>query len=381
MRACYNPLEQSEAPLPIIPYGTRYVLPPEWEWREHLKHQIQSTLSSWGYAAVQTPALELFDPQHPQSELAFHLTDRDGTLLSLRSEYTAPVGRMLRADLLGHQYPLRVSYAGNVWLRGLESELGRLREFTQVGAELVGVSSAQADAELLELARDALESVGVRFRLEIADRSFLAALLSTSGLGHAELEHLSDIIERKATPELREALERYKVTSGLKADLLELPDLYGGIETLERARKIARTSEALESLEKLEQTVKLTGRDDFLFDLGMARRISYYTGFTFRAYTPDFGQPLLGGGRYDTGIPGAGFAIGLERVMSALGTPPALPRVQVLALDFASARFARAQGYRTELLHGSSVDEARLEAQARGPEFIAHGGVLERVNP
>ncbi len=367
--------------MPIIPFGTRYVLPPEWEWREHLKHQIQSTLSSWGYAAVQTPALELFDPQHPQSELAFHLTDRDGTLLSLRSEYTAPVGRMLRSNLLGHAYPLRVSYAGNVWLRGLESELGRLREFTQVGAELVGVSSPQADAELLELARDALESVGVRFRLEIADRSFLAALLSTSGLGHAELERLSDIIERKATPELRQALEHYDVSNELKADLLELPDLYGGVDTLERARKIARTPEALESLEKLEQTVKLTGRSDFLFDLGMARRISYYTGFTFRAYTPDFGQPLLGGGRYDAGFPGAGFAIGLERVMSALGTPPTLPHVQVLALDFASAKFARAQGLRTELLHAVTVDQARLEAQARGLEFVAHGGKLEGVNP
>ena len=366
--------------MPIIPYGTRYVLPPEWEWREHLKHQIQNTLSQWGYAAVQTPALELFDPLHPQSDLAFHLTDRDGTLLSLRSEYTAPVSRMLRSNLLGHDYPLRISYAGNVWLRGLESELGRLREFTQVGAELVGASSAHFDAELLELARDALGAVGVRFRLEIADRSFLAALLAPSGLDGAALEHLSDIIERKATPELREALKKYGVGQNLRADLLELPDLYGGMDTLKRARTIARTPEARETLDRLEQTVRLTGRDDFLFDLGMARRISYYTGFTFRAYTPDFGQPLLGGGRYDAGIPGAGFAIGLERVMSALGAPPTLPNVQVLALDFDSARIARGQGYRTELVHDLHLGQAKVQALARGLKFVAHGGLLEELN-
>jgi ATP phosphoribosyltransferase regulatory subunit len=364
--------------LSVIPFGTRYVLPPEWEWREQLKNTLQSTLSSWGYAALQTPALELHDPEHPQSDRAFRLIDRDGSVLSLRSEYTAAISRLLKTDLLHHEYPLRLQSAGQVWLRGLFSELGRLREFTQVDAELIGISSPAADAELLELARDALGAVGVRFRLEVADRSFVQAILQPTGLEETALEELSEIIERKAQPELASRLEGYGVSGPLKGEILQLTDLYGGLEVLDIAQKMAHSSAAQDALERLRQTVDLTGRTDFLFDLGMARRLAYYTGMTFRAYTPDFGQPLLGGGRYTTdlrgtGLPGAGFAIGLERVMSALGTPPKKPAATVLALDFAAAQFARGQGYRTVVAHSPNPLEMLEYAHKNALEWVAVG--------
>lgn len=364
----------------VIPFGTRYVLPPEWEWREQLKNKLQSTLSSWGYAALQTPALELHDPQHPQSDKAFRLIDRDGSVLSLRSEYTAAISRLLKTDLLAHKYPIRLQSAGQVWLRGLFSELGRLREFTQVDAELIGISSPAADAELLELARDALDAVGVRFRLEVADRSFVQAILQPTGLEDAALEELSEIIERKAQPELASKLEGYGVSGTLKGEILQLTDLYGGLEVLDIAQKIAHSSAAQDALERLRQTVVLTGRTDFLFDLGMARRLAYYTGMTFRAYTPDFGQPLLGGGRYDmghdAGLPGAGFAIGLERVMSALGAPPKLPTASVLAMGFAAAKFARGLGHRVIVAHSSNRLEMLDYAHKNALEWVAFGEQL-----
>jgi ATP phosphoribosyltransferase regulatory subunit len=357
----------------VIPFGTRYVLPPEWEWREQLKNKLQSTLSSWGYAALQTPALELHDPEHPQSDRSFRLIDRDGSVLSLRSEYTAAISRLLKTDLLAHEYPIRLQSAGQVWLRGLFSELGRLREFTQVDAELIGISSIAADAELLELARDALDAVGVRFRLEVADRSFVQAILQPTGLEDTALEELSEIIERKAQPELASKLEEYGVSGTLKGEILQLTDLYGGMEVLDSAQKIAHSSAAQDALERLRQTVALTGRTDFLFDLGMARRLAYYTGMTFRAYTPDFGQPLLGGGRYDTGLPGAGFAIGLERVMSALGVPPKLPTTSVLAIGFAAAKFARGLGHRTVVAHSQNPLEMLEYAHKNALEWVAFG--------
>ncbi len=360
----------------VIPFGTRYVLPPEWEWREQLKNKLQSTLSSWGYAALQTPALELHDPEHPQSDKAFRLIDRDGSVLSLRSEYTAAISRLLKTDLLAHDYPIRLQSAGQVWLRGLFSELGRLREFTQVDAELIGISSPAADAELLELARDALEAVGVRFRLEVADRSFVQAILQPTGLEDAALEELSEIIERKAQPELASKLGGYGVSGTLKAEILQLTDLYGGPWVLDIAQKMAHSSAAQDALERLRQTVALTGRTDFLFDLGMARRLAYYTGMTFRAYTPDFGQPLLGGGRYDTGLPGAGFAIGLERVMSALGAPPKLPTASVLAMGFAAAKHARGLGHRVVVAHSQNPLEMLEYAHKNALEWVAVGEQL-----
>ncbi|MBB6097455.1 ATP phosphoribosyltransferase regulatory subunit [Deinobacterium chartae] len=363
--------------MPIIPEGTRFVLPPEWEWREALKQRLQTLFSAWGYSAVQTPALEFADPHHPQDARAFKLVDRDGSVLALRSEYTTAVGQLVRSDLATAPYPLRLYYAGQLWLRSQTSELGRMREFTQVGVELVGVSSARSDAELLALARESLEVLGVRFQLEIGHPGFVRAVLESSGLPESELAALHDAVDRKAQPELDALLGALDVQGAARVAISALPDLYGGLEVLPAARRIAPSEQAAAALDRLEEAVALSGSEDYILDLGMSRRYSYYTGLTFRAYTPDFGQPLLGGGRYDTGIPGAGFAIGLERAMRALGGPPPAKPVDVLALDLASARMARAAGYRTEL--ALDPGSARQHALERGIRYLALEGRLEEV--
>ncbi|GGJ40770.1 ATP phosphoribosyltransferase regulatory subunit [Deinococcus roseus] len=352
--------------MPIIPDGTRFVLPPEWEWRESLKHNIQEVFSTWGYQAVQTPALEIHDPSHPLSDRAFKLVDRDGMVLALRSEYTTAVGKLIRTDLSSQPFPIRLQYAGSLWLRSMSSELGRMREFTQVGAELVGVSSPRADAELIMMALDALNRLGVRHELELGHPGFVHSVLEETGLPEDSLNVLHNIIDRKATPELRSELEKQGIRGSLEDRILCLPDLYGGIEILDEALELARNDTAREAVEHVREVVNLTGREDHLLDLGMSRRYSYYTGLTFRAYTPDFGLPLLGGGRYDSGIPGAGFAIGLERVMAALGNPPGRTEPQALALDFASAEQARQDGYRTEFFLDTTLEAALLYAKERG---------------
>lgn len=364
--------------MPIIPDGTRYLLPPEWEWRETLKQRLHQCFSAWGYQSVQTPALELQDTEHPLAERAFQLIDRDGSLLTLRSEYTTAVARLLQTDLIAQHYPLRLQYAGQVWLRALSSELGRMREFTQVGVELIGVESAAADAELLELAREALESVGVRFEIEVADRRFIHAILQD--FDEAAKERITQAVERKAQAELSAVLQDLNVTSPLREDILMLPQLYGGLEVLEEARHIARTPEAHAALDHLQHVVQLSSHQDWLFDLGMTHRHAYYTGLTFRAYTPDFGLPLLGGGRYNNGQKGAGFAIGLERLMRALGNPPAPQLPSVLALDFASAQWARQQGYITTMALHQDLAVLRQEAKQANYQYLAIDQRLEALD-
>mgnify|MGYP002720513617 CR=1 FL=1 len=97
----------------------------------------------------------------------------------------------------------------------------------------------------------------------------------------------------------------------------------------------------------------------------MSRRYDYYTGVTFRAYSPGLNQPVLGGGRYalEGGLPGAGFAIGLERLARAAAAAlPPEPEV-VLALDLAGAQTARAAGLHAELAW--TDDRAALDAYSR----------------
>ena len=103
---------------------------------------------------------------------------------------------------------------------------------------------------------------------------------------------------------------------------------------------------------------------DLMIDLSIGRRLSYYTGLTFRAYTPDFGQPLLGGGRYDGALlpAAAGFTIGLERLVRAADRaadgeepPPA-----VLSLDDPAARVLRREGVRVVRGLTTELEAARL---------------------
>ena len=156
--------------------------------------------------------------------------------------------------------------------------------------------------------------------------------------------------------------------------------------TLADARRLAPWPETAAACDHLEAVLgEFEDDSELLIDLGMARRLAYYTGVTFRAYTFDFGQPLLGGGRYDGALLplAAGFAIGLERLLSALPTArsdTSVPPVAV-SLDDLAARRLRNAGYRVERALTSDVAELRAYARARGiPYLLAEGG-LEPLTP
>ncbi len=358
----------------MIPEGTRYYLPPEAQARLQLTQRWRELFAAWGYAPVELPALEVYDPEHPLAERAFKLVDKSGRVLALRSEFTTALVRMVRTQpqLPG---PQRLQYAGRLWLRDSEVGLGRLREFAQAGVEVFGASSPRIDAELLALAAEALRVAGLEgARLEVGLPSFVADLLDATGLEEAPTRKLHAAIDRKNTPELAERLERYGVRGALADALLALPDLFGGPEVLEAARKHAISERARMDLDWLEEVLALLPAGlEPLFDLGMARAYDYYSGLHFRAYTPDFGLPLLGGGRYDgAGVPfAAGFALGLERVLEAAGLPAAAPAPDALALDAATARALRAQGLAVELAWTDDLDELRAYARRRGIPRIA----------
>jgi len=132
--------------------------------------------------------------------------------------------------------------------------------------------------------------------------------------------------------------------------------------------------ETVVELDRLEAVLSEFEDDsELLLDLGMARRLNYYTGVMFNAYTFDFGQPILGGGRYDGALLpyAAGFALGLERLLSALnGRGPGLRPPLLLSLDDAAARYFRAQGYAVERALYADLEAAREYARWRGSAYL-----------
>lgn len=361
----------SAAPRPLspaaTPEGTRDVLPPEWAQREHLRARLSGLFSAWGYRGVEVPSLEYASAAHPQDARAFKLIDSGGEVLALRSEFTTAIGSLVARRFPQGPFPVRLQYSGRLWLRAQTSELGRLREFQQLGVELVGVETPQADAELLHLAAAALREVGVEAALEVGYPAFVDAALEDAGLSREARTALHAAVDRKSGADVDLLCAREGLGPDLAATLHTLMDLYGGPEVLDAAAGLARGERARAALEHLRRVAALYG-GELLFDLGVSRRYAYYTGLTLSAYAPGLNQAVLGGGRYalEGGLPGAGFAVGLERLRDVVARALAPEPEVVLARTLADAQAARAQGLTAELAWTDDLAELQAYCAARG---------------
>ena len=310
-----------------VPQGTRFVTPAAAREREVVLAELHALYAGWGYQLVEVPALERFDPQHPRADQSFKLADHDSAVLALRADFTPALAQLVRTHyptLTSGEaaQPLRLRYAGTVW-HAVHSELAREREFTQVGVELIGVSNARADAEIIHLARESVRTVGLTPRVELGNPAYVLALFDAAGLRPEQHAPLADAIDRKDRSELLELLGAFQLRGPAADAILQTPDLYGDATVLGEARRLAPSAAAHAALDRLEGVLEqFEDVSELLLDLGLARRLEYYTGVTFRTFTFDYGQPLLGGGRYDGALLpyAAGFSLGLERLLSAL--PP-----------------------------------------------------------
>jgi len=367
------------------PDGTRFVPPGAARARAVALARLHELYRLWGYALVEAPALERYDPAHPRAEQSFKLADRDSGVLALRSDFTPALARLVGASFpaaaAGESLPLRLRYSGTVW-HAIDPELARTREFTQVGIELIGVSHARADAELIHLARESVRAVGLVPRVEVGNPGFVRALFDVARVPVERRDALADAIDRKDRSDIGRLVEELGLSGGPAAALLEVPDLYGPYDVLAEARRLAPWEETRAELDRLAGVVEQFEDDsELLLDLGMARRLTYYTGVTFRAYTFDFGQPLLGGGRYDGALLpyAAGFSIGLERLMAALPPAEDVPAPRVVATDDAGARLLRARGVVVVRASSCDADAAAAEARRRGAPYLLHEGALTAV--
>ncbi len=224
--------------------------------------------------------------------------------------------------------PLKLSYLTNVF-RFRSNQPGRQCEFYQAGVELLGVSNAFADAEIIALAAQALSVSGLKdFKICLGQAEFAAGLMEQNNLPIGVRTQIKTAIESHdnvALSELVDALNLPKISADA---LKKIPTLQGGREILAEAHTLAhneRSRRALDNLSEIYHLLEIYGvTDKITFDLGLIRDFEYYTGMVFEAYAQGVGYSLLGGGRYnhmlkDFGMacPATGFALGIERVLTA----------------------------------------------------------------
>ena len=317
-----------------IPEGVRDIYNSECERKTKLEERLKDVLSRYGFSNIQTPMFEFFDMYSkergtvPSSEI-YKFFDREGNILALRPDITPSVARCVAKYYKEDMMPLRLSYCGDTFLNN-SSYQGKLKEMTQIGAELIGDGSVHADAEMIALTVECLKSAGLtKFQVEIGHAGFFKGLVEEAKLRPEETEQLRILIENKNMFGVEEMLSEQQMPDELKEVFLKLLELFGTVEKLMEVETCIHNEMslmALKRLEKLYELLKLYGFDDYItFDLGMLNHYEYYTGIIFKGYTYGTGDAIVTGGRYDHLLeqfgkesPAIGMAVLLDSLLNAL---------------------------------------------------------------
>ncbi|MBS6195337.1 MAG: ATP phosphoribosyltransferase regulatory subunit [Clostridiales bacterium] len=373
------------------PEGVRDVYGMECEKKLYLQEKLQKVFHAYGYQNIETPSLEYFDVFGKQvgttpSRDLYKFFDREGNTLVLRPDFTPSIARAASMYFHKEELPVRLCYRGNTFVNS-SSYQGRLKESTQMGVELIGDASVDADGEIIALTVQLLKETGLKeFQISIGQVDFFEALIVEAGLSEDTVQKLRELISNKNYFGVEELLESQNLSKELVEVFSLLPQLFGSLEVLERARKLTGNPEALRAIDRLEeiyQVLQQYGCEHYIsFDLGMLSRYQYYTGIIFQGYTYGTGEPLVKGGRYNhllehfgSPAPAIGFGLVMEQVLNALERQKIdvpIMKARTLILYPESSRHLAICIAKEHRLHQMEVQCMRLEEGKTRDDYIAY---------
>lgn len=317
------------------PEGVRDIYNDECEKKLILQTHLDQKLRQYGYHPIQTPTFEFFDifsreiGTTPSRDL-YKFFDREGNTLVLRPDITPSIARSAVKYFEEENMPIRLSYMGNTFINN-SSYQGRLKESTQLGAELIGDSSVDADAEIVSMVVECLKAAGLKdFQLSIGHADFFRGLMEAAGLADEQEEELRNLISNKNFFGVDEFTETLNLKDDLKRLFGMLGNLYNGSDELKEAKKCAasypRILATIEALEELHKLLEVYDISRYIsFELGIISDYQYYTGIIFAGYTFGSGEAIVKGGRYNSLLTyfgkdsaAIGFAVVVDQLMAAL---------------------------------------------------------------
>lgn len=363
--------------------------------RERLLEAARRVYRSYGFAPIDTPALEyaeilLGKGGEESDKQLYRFTDHGGRDVALRFDLTVPFARFAAQHIGQLGTPFKRYHLGPVW-RGENTQRGRYREFWQCDFDTIGTTSNAADIEVVLVIHDLMRALGFeRFRIHLNHRLILKGLLEEVGLADRSKAVLIALDKLpKVGPEavLQELAER-GVPAPQATRVLELVQTRGtNLEILARLRRdFASNTWASEGIRQLAELLDVTrdaglAEDHLRLDLSIARGLDYYTGTVYETFLTDL--PGIGsvcsGGRYDNlaglytrqSLPGVGASLGLDRLLAAMEELGVLPKTAtpapVLLVQFSSERLGdyqrMARTLRSEGIGVEVFPEARKVGQ------------------
>lgn len=365
------------------PEGVRDIYGKEYANKQNIQKLFENKLHSFGYQNIQTPTFEFFDVfsreigTTPSKEL-YKFFDKEGNTLVLRPDFTPSIARCAAKYFMDETIPLRFCYAGNNFINTNNLQ-GKLKETTQMGAELIGDASPEADAEMIAMLVEALLNAGLKeFQVSVGQIDYFKGLCANAGLDEETQHALREFISSRNDFGAQELLLGKNISAQSIEALLHVNSLFGSYDILDKALEYADNPRSQKAIERLKQVYKLLqiyGVDEYIsFDLAMVSKYNYYTGVIFSAYTYQAGSAIAKGGRYDNLLekfgkpaPATGFVVTIDDLVSVLTRQNLCPKLEnknlllVYTDNFemaaAKAKLYREQGYSTVLLKKKESEE------------------------
>jgi len=333
--------------------GFRDFLPSEVRQRQYLIEKIKSLFEQWGFEPLESPVLEyaeLFKGQIGEDEkLFFKFTDQGGREVALRYDQTVPTARIVAQYRNEIKLPFKRYQIGTVY-RAEKPQAGRYREFLQADADIFGISSPVADAQVIALSLEIYKMLGFKnAKVLINDRALLKNMPYEAIVAIDKLKKIGE-----------EGVIKEMEGKGVDSDKAK--------EYLSSIKNIKPN----ETINVILDYLKSMGYDQswYAFDPSIARSFAYSSGPIWEVVIPEYSSgSVLGGERYDNliesiggvKIPATGFAVGFDRTFEAAKQLGLLPEknstAKVLVTVFNSSLLNKSIAYANKLRQkGIDVD-------------------------
>jgi len=374
--------------------------------RERLMETARRVYRSYGFAPIDTPALEyaeiLLRKMDAQAEIqrqTYRFKDHGGRDVALRFDLTVPLARFA-AQHVGPNpnqipTPFKRYHFGTVW-RGENTQAGRYREFMQCDFDTIGTSSNAADCETALVIHDLMEALGFdRFEVRVNNRLVLNGILGEFGLedrASGVLIALDKLAKQGPEAVLAEmtAPGGLALTSPQAAKVLALAETKADSSTVldKLEHEFGRNPMVADGIARLRELLAVARAVDIpqrrlRIDLSICRGLDYYTGTIYETYLTDLQQfgSVCSGGRYDNlagfytkqVLPGVGASLGLDRLLAAMEELNLLPKTAtpapVFVVQFAADRLADYQLLARKLRQAGIGVEVYPEAKKIGAQL------------
>ena len=336
--------------IPTLPKGTRDFGPGEMKKREYLFKIFKDTFSLYGFNALETPSMENINVLNGKygeegDKLIFRILDsgdfikdvdniesKDSNNLrkeiskkGLRYDLTVPFARYVSMNRDKITLPFKRYQIQNVW-RADRPQKGRFREFYQCDVDYIGTKSIVCEAEIIDLVYSIFERLKIQdFSVKLNNRKVLFGIVETLSLqdNFDKICIIIDKIDKIGKDKFIEELKNIDLSKSQIEKLNSVLFFDGSNDDKIKFLKdfLSKSSTGLEGINEIENLTKLS--KEFIFDINLARGLSYYTSSIFEVILDEKNiGSLSGGGRYDDlteifgykDISGIGISFGIERI-------------------------------------------------------------------